>query len=356
MRSNSLHRILLIICLTCLISGMFNQNSVIATDDLSTHDVKILFVMDHNYGANYHFIRPILEQYGWNVTITGLFETLNPCTYHSATLDVDILIPEITNITEFDVISILPGDSHDNLRASEVALDLIRDAVDEGLVVSAWCRGVRVLATADVLDGVNITGNADYREEYEAAGATFNELVPPVIDGNIVTGVRSRFYRTEMCIAIATALGVYEAAPPEVSNTIVSPSLAEINDTITISTQATDSSGILSIDARIFRIIDGEKPSSPTRTLEMNDTNSDGIYTTVPETFDLGNYSVDLRVYDIFENRLTLENATSFTVVEEITNPTPTPTPTDGMIIYAAVAGIAIIGVVLIIIWKVKSG
>jgi putative intracellular protease/amidase len=109
----------------------------------------------------------------------------------------------------------MPGNSHDNLRGSEAALDVVREAVDEGLVVSAWCRAVRVLATADVLDGVNITGSADYREEYEAAGAIFNEMAPPVIDGNIVTGVHSRYYRTEMCIATATALDVYEVDAPE---------------------------------------------------------------------------------------------------------------------------------------------
>jgi hypothetical protein len=311
--------------------------------------------MDHDYGANYHYIRPILEQYGWNVTITGLFETLEPCAYQSVTttLDVDVLISEISDISEYDAISIMPGSSHDNLRASQAALDLIRGAVDAGIVVSAWCRGVRVLATADVLDGVNITGHADYREEYEAAGATFNELVPPVIDGNIVTGVRSRFYRTEMCIAIATALDVYEPDAPEVSNSVVTPQISEYNGTVTISTHVTDASGILSVDARIFKIIDGEKSSSPTYALEMNDTEGDGIYTTVSETFDLGNYTVDIRVIDIFENRATIEDTASFAVVEEITTTTPPP---DGMVWLLFGGSISIIGVVVLIVIKVKRG
>jgi putative intracellular protease/amidase len=358
MRYTSSHRTMLFICFALLILGTTQRNSVIATTDgLLTDDVKILFIMDHDYGANYHYIRPILEQYGWNVTITGLFSTLEPCGYQSgtATLDVDILIQDISNITEYDAISIMPGNSHDNLRESQVALDLIREAVDEELVVSAWCRAVRVLAAADVLDGVNITGHADYREEYEVAGAIFNELVPPVIDGNIVTGVRSRFYRTEMCIAIATALGVYESDAPEVSETTVTPELAELNDTITITTHVTDASGILSVDARIFKIVDEEKPSSPTRTLEMNNTDCGGIYTTVGEPFNLGNYSVDIRVYDIFDNRIILDDAVHFTVVEEIP-PTTSPSPTDSTLLLTVSTGVAVIGIILLIVWKVKRG
>jgi hypothetical protein len=67
----------------------------------------------------------------------------------------------------------------------------------------------------------------------------------------------------------------------------------------------------------------------------------------------LGNYSVDIRVYDIFYNRIIVENATSFEVVEEIT--TSTPPPADGMIFVMAGIGIAIFGIILII-WRVKRG
>jgi putative intracellular protease/amidase len=356
MPSISSYKIILLLCFPILLSGFLSQNPIIVTaNELSTHDVKILFMMNHDYGANYHYIRPILEQYGWNVTITSLFGTLEPCTYQSvtATLDVDVLIPNISNITDYDAISIMPRNSHDNLRASQAALDLIREAVDEGLIVSAWCRGVGVLAAANVLNGVNITGHADYREEYEAAGAIFNELVPPVIDGNIVTGVRSRFYRTEMCIAIATALGVYEADAAEVSNTNVTPELALLNDIITITARVTDASGILSVDARVFKMDNSDKPSSPTRTLEMNDTDDDGTYATVGETFDLGNYSVDIRVYDLFENRIIVEDAVSFRVVEEIP---AISTTSDSQILYYAAAIIPIACVIILIAWKFKKG
>ncbi len=100
----------------------------------------------------------------------------------------------------------MPGRSHTNILASQVTLDLIKSTVAEGLIVSAWCTAVRVLAKANVIDGKNVTGDADYRVEYENAGATFFESVPPITDGNIVTSVRSRFYRTEICESIAAAI------------------------------------------------------------------------------------------------------------------------------------------------------
>ena len=71
----------------------------------------------------------------------------------------------------------------------------------------AWCRAVRVLARAGVLDGRRAVGHADYASEYEAAGAThLGDDHPPVIDANIVTSVRSRFYRSETCEAIGRAV------------------------------------------------------------------------------------------------------------------------------------------------------
>ena len=184
--------------------------------------VEILLLMDHGYGGNVPFIINILERFEWSITTAGLTENLTSCDYlGDEVFTVDMLITEVSDLTEFDIVSIMPGDSHDLLRTNQTSLNLISSAVDQGLVVSAWCRGVRVLAAADVIDGRNITGNADYVTEYEAAGATFNELVPPIIDGNIVTGVRSRYYRDEMCEAIATAAGVYETdAPTYVSATL----------------------------------------------------------------------------------------------------------------------------------------
>jgi putative intracellular protease/amidase len=183
-------------------------------------NVSILILPDDDFGANYNFesgrfasnIRSHFERYGWKVTVTGLAAELDSCSvsgadFGSRSVQIDVPVAEITDLSSYDGLTVMPGRDHDRILSSPLALGLVRSALEEGLVVSAWCRAVRVLAAADVLRGKKITGHADYRSEYEAAGAIYlGDDVPPVIDGSIVTYVRSRFYRTETCEAIADAI------------------------------------------------------------------------------------------------------------------------------------------------------
>ena len=63
----------------------------------------------------------------------------------------------------------------------------------EGLLVGALCGGTRVLAAADVINGVTVTGHPLYSQEYVDAGANYVEgPVPPVVDGNILTSRRNQ--------------------------------------------------------------------------------------------------------------------------------------------------------------------
>jgi putative intracellular protease/amidase len=302
------------------------MNLVAASED----SIEILFLMDHDYGANYHYIRPILESFGWNVTIAGTAAILQPCDYQSATatLESDILIWDVENITKFDAISIMPGESHEILRTDQDVLDLIQETVSEGLIVSAWCKAVRVLAAADVIDGKNVTGSADYDDEYEAAGATYLGIVPPVIDGNIVTGVRSRFYREEMCTAIASALGVLELDPPAISNTIITPILLEPSDTIYISTEVYDATGVTDVFVKFYAYShdDGNRTSIyPTGVKSLNDVLENGTYSGELSINTRNNYTADIWVRDVFGNEFTYAD---LEIIEITDIPTTTSTTT----------------------------
>lgn len=196
----------IVILLSLVSLSLANEGSG-KMETVTPQTVKILLIMDHNYGANYHFILEIFEEYGWNITVTGLFDPLTPCRYQdqSNILGIDILIDDVALTQGYHCISIMPGQTHTNLLGSNVVLDLIRSAVSSNIIVSAWCNAVRILAKADVINGINITGAESYQSEYEAAGATFFEYVPPIRDGNIITSVRSRFYRNETCELIKKA-------------------------------------------------------------------------------------------------------------------------------------------------------
>jgi len=283
----------------------------------ASSDVHILFIMDHDYGANYHFIRPILEGWGWTVTIAGTSDTLTPCTYQSSvtTVDSDILISDIDDVTEYDCISIMPGSSHALLLNDATTLDLIRTAIEEEMVVAAWCRAVRILARADVIDGKNVTGNADYASEYTAAGASYLGVVPPVIAGNIVTGVRSRFYRQAMCEAIATAVGVFEEDAPEVSDVALASPTIDPSSWTTLSATITDVTGIESATAKIYTTNANGQRDLTVSPVEIDLTVQQGdTYTTNITNLSEGWYTIDIVVRDVFQNSDTHASAANLTV------------------------------------------
>ncbi len=151
------------------------------------------------------------RRYGWEVTLAGALRAVRPCAYAAergaAPLDLDCTVDEVGDILDYDGVSVLPGPSHSGLTASPRALGMIRDAAAGGLVVSAWCHGVRVLAAADVIRGKRIVGHATDKDIVEAAGGIFvGHDHPPVTDGRLVTGARSYYYRAKNAEAIRAAM------------------------------------------------------------------------------------------------------------------------------------------------------
>jgi hypothetical protein len=145
-----------------------------------------------------------MRRYGWELTTAGIGREVHPCAFgrqHGAEpMALDSTVSEIGDVSRFDGISVLPGPA---FKANE----LIREGFHKGLVISGWCRGVRVLAAADIVRGKRVVGHADDREAIQAAGGVYlGNDHPPVIDGTLVTGVRSYFYRAQTCDAIRAAI------------------------------------------------------------------------------------------------------------------------------------------------------
>ena len=193
---------------------------VIFSNHLFSQEVNILVIMPQNYGANYNFNMENFDEFGWNVTTTGITRTIQPCPSFASPsascqpITVDTLISEIEDVTQFDCVAIMPsnwriGNAYIDLVNSQAALDLISTAVDSGVIVWATCAGVRVLAVADVIDGKHVVTQDAFRSEIEAAGGIFmGSDHPPIIDGNIVTTVRGQYYHVQNIEAIATALEI----------------------------------------------------------------------------------------------------------------------------------------------------
>lgn len=157
------------------------------------------------------------RRYGWDVTVAGAERVIRPCAYAAGRgevpLEMDRTVDELGEARDYDAISVLPAPSHRGLCQSPDVIRLVRDAAAAGLVVSAWCHGVRVLAVADVIRGKRIVGHEADRQAIEQAGGLFvGHDHPPVTDGLLVTGARSYYYRAKNCDAIKAALASRAAA------------------------------------------------------------------------------------------------------------------------------------------------
>jgi len=308
-------------------------------------DIDILLLMDHEYGSSCTHIIEQFIAYGWSVTIASTNETLTPY-YCGPTITPDMLISEVDDVTEYDAISIMPGHGHEVMRTDATSLTLIQDAVDAGLIVSAWCRAVRVLAAADVLDGKNITGWVDYEAEYIAAGATFNLVVPPVTDGNIITSVRSLYYRYEMYEAIAIALGVYESNAPEITDSAIEPAVIQSTSTSTVTLTISEDTGIEQVHMSIYLLnASGIRASDePTVSMNLEQMGSD-TYAGNFSNLEDGLYTMDISVEDVYRN---VRNYTDFTSI------TVGNTPMDPLVLLIVGGSVATLLIIVIVVTKLK--
>ncbi|NHJ85006.1 MAG: DJ-1/PfpI family protein [Asgard group archaeon] len=306
---------LILFCIIIISSGFAYSYTSLTVDGIYSEDTSILLLMDDDWGANYNEIVAKFASFGWNITVASTKMEIISCAYNAyVSLDVDILVNDIdyiTDITQFDCVNIMPGESHENLIGNQVVRDLINSAVNNDLVVSAWCRGVRVLADADVIDGKNVTGHSDYSTEYIAAGANFFPNSAPITDGNIITTTRSFFYQTDMCLAIAIALGVHEYNPPAIEE-ISFVNIGENNYNISI--EFTDETGVVSASIILHALTDVEINGVPITTMSktLGDSNNDDIFEGTMNNMPNGLFSVDVKTQDIFWNSITYVNATTF--------------------------------------------
>jgi len=209
-KNNLIHFSLLLITVASFFAGLLVTN-----DD--SNNVKALYVLSNRFGANNYLMLDDLENNGWDITFAGTSRIMHPCpgassVFGAIPIEVDLVIDDNIDVTQFDCIIIGPaswryGDAYGDLMESETALQLFRNAADFGKVVYATCAGVRVLAQANILNGIHVTGRSEFSSEFTAAGAIFDGTgILPVIDGNIVTTSRGLYFHLQNSQAIATAI------------------------------------------------------------------------------------------------------------------------------------------------------
>ena len=135
----------------------------------------------------------------------------------------------------------------------------------------------------------------------------------------------SSLYKLEMCEAIASALGVYEEDAPDMELIWLDPSDLTPDNDSWLYVKINEASGISSINASFFTIDSetGIRDSSECYRTAILEQNTSTRYITYLDSFVSGNYTVDIKVEDIFGNYECLVDTLSFGVAypEQQENP-----------------------------------
>lgn len=192
---------------------------LLSVPNVTADDLHLLLLIPHHYGANYNFNIDHFQEMGFITTTAGITQTVTPCNGGLPVLTVDTLISEISDITMFDAVAVMPSrwvnvtNPYNDLITSPEAISLIQGAAGNSIPVWATCAGPLVLAAADVISGVTIQGRTGvdscFVNIYEAAGANYIGWgLLPVIDQNIITTSRGQYYQRENCQAVVSALAL----------------------------------------------------------------------------------------------------------------------------------------------------
>ena len=206
----------LILAFSC--SGTANG----AVPDLS-EGVQVLALLANPYGANTYLIKDQMERLGWDVTFAGTSTSVPACSRLCSTFFVDHVVEDVGSMTDYDVLVVMPtpGTFHrvrnpvGDLRESEPALDLVRDAFGLGLTLYTGCSGILLFGDAGCLDDASVLAHrnrmADCRE-YGADCTIGSATTPPMIAGQLVTATNQRVWPREIAAAIARSLDLASPA------------------------------------------------------------------------------------------------------------------------------------------------
>jgi putative intracellular protease/amidase len=231
---NRIRHLMVIVVLSVLVTVLFSAELICGrkTDaknyKIGSEGVTALLIVARNYGLNYFLNKDVFEQYGWTLVHTGALDSIPACPpvvdqVGLPSIVPDILASDITDIKAYACVIIMPAagnynpvpDPFSDLLQNPKVMNLIHSAAKEGLAVSAFCAGVRVLAAVNVIREKKVVGSPRFQVEYEKAGAVFlGQDHPPAIEGNIVSGARDLYYSYMNCQAIATVIEANQPRGP----------------------------------------------------------------------------------------------------------------------------------------------
>ena len=97
----------------------------------------------------------------------------------------NLTFSEVT-VADYEAVLLIGGRAPEYLRNDPAVLQIVRDFHQQGKWIYSICHGIQILATAGLLDGVDLTCYEHCRPEAEAAGGTWKQP-EAVIHGKIIS-------------------------------------------------------------------------------------------------------------------------------------------------------------------------
>lgn len=147
---------------------------------------RVLVLVAENYNhLEYSYVVDALIRHGAEVVVASFnLEVVD--SYDGGNVKPDMTLEDV-KLENYHAIYIPGGYGPEELAKSELVLNIVREAWRRRLVVSAICHGPLVLAKADVIRGVRVTGYSAVLNELEQAGGVLVDE-NAVRDGYMVTG------------------------------------------------------------------------------------------------------------------------------------------------------------------------
>ena len=334
--------------------------------DVDVSEMKVLIVLMDGFGWNYFDAKEIFESYGVNVTTVAysLDYDIDSCFNRAPRpITADLLVSEMTPqmVQQFDCLLVTSGGHWANMINSEIVMDFISDAFDQGLIIACICTGTRMVAEAnDIVNGSKVVSFTLSSPQMMEAGATPIWGVEAVADGQIITGGRgggttSGGYleapTSEVCAEIIREIGGLS----RITEVTLAPSSAEPGTDFSLAVMTDNlnetlgnilSTGIEEVTAYVY--------TSDNRTLvdeiPLTDPDQDGNYTGAIVGLEVGEYILDIEILDSNETLEVCRDLRTFSVEVE---PDPTGTLDSLLIMGVASAGaVAVIAVVVVFVRK----
>jgi len=215
-------------CLLAVLACSILSLSALPAPDFSD-GVQVLAMLAAPYGANTHLLKTQFELLGWEVTLAGIQRSVPACSRLCATLFADLVVDEIDSAEAYDVLVVMPTpgtfqrvrDPVGDLRASERAVALVREAHAGGASLYTGCSGILLLGDAGLLEGASVVAHPNRMANCTSYGAQCtrgSQTVAPMIDGQLVTATNQRVWPLEIAAAIARSLDAQAPVSPSIDS------------------------------------------------------------------------------------------------------------------------------------------